>query len=86
MDIECWSDEHYFYALVYALPALIIFGIIAPGVIMFYLIKKRKILMKSSMKFKFGFIYWGYTEKHFFWEFIILYRKVLLGFISVFMR
>lgn len=39
MDIECWQDEHKFFAFVFALPALTLFGILSPGFIMIYLLK-----------------------------------------------
>ena len=35
------------------------------------------------MKFRFGFFYIGYKEKLFFWEFVIMYRKILTICISM---
>jgi len=36
-------------------------------------------------KQKFGFLYNGYKKEYFFWEIVIMYRKILIIFISVFL-
>jgi hypothetical protein len=37
-------------------------------------------------KEKFGFLYNGYTQALFFWEIVIMYRKIAMIFISVFIQ
>ena len=37
--------------------------------------------MKSTL----GFLYLGYDDHRFYWEFVILYRKISIAFISVFL-
>ena len=46
--------------------------------------KERKKLNTQETREKLGFLYNGYRKKVFFWETIIMYRKIILIFISVF--
>jgi hypothetical protein len=38
-----------------------------------------------AMKRTLGFLYLGYVDHKFYWEFVILYRKISIAFISVFL-
>lgn len=86
LDIECWKGDHTTYALAVALPGLIFWGLFIPAVCMTILIKQRNLLDNIRQKLSFGFLYLGFKKESFFWEFVILYRKVLLITYSVFMR
>ena len=48
---------------------------------------RKNIENLNEIKFKtaFGFLYDGYSKRKYYWEFIILYRKMFMIFISVFM-
>ena len=37
------------------------------------------------MKLKYGFLFNGYKNAHFYWEVLILYRKIALSMITVFL-
>ena len=85
MDIRCWAEEHAFYATFVAFPGLLVWGIITPGIVLILILKNRKDLEIGSIRKRFGFLLLGYKRSTFYWEFIILYRKVLIVFVSVFM-
>ena len=51
--------------------------VVFPLFCLFSLIKNKSRLDQSDMKFRFGFFYIGYKDELFFWEFIIMYRKIL---------
>ena len=48
------------------------------------LTRLRKDLDNIETREKFGFLYRGYRKDFFFWEIIIMYRKIGLIFIAVF--
>jgi hypothetical protein len=60
-------------------------GILVPALCLVFLSKKKKDLDELYLKLRFGFLYNGFKPKTFFWEFIVLYRKVLFITISVFL-
>jgi len=68
-----------------ALPGLITWGIGIPAATLFILVKFRKRLQEPNVKTAMGFLYLGYTELKYYWEFMILYRKIAIAFISVFL-
>ena len=40
--------------------------------------------MKMEVKEKYGFLYNGYRKQYYYWEVIIMYRKIIIIFIAVF--
>ena len=84
MDIECWDEKHIFHVLFVALPSLLFWGIIIPAIYIYILYKNRKRLGSKDVRKKYGFLFNGYTKTEFYWEFIILYRKILIITCSVF--
>jgi hypothetical protein len=86
LDIECWEGDHTTYAIAVALPGLLVWGLLIPAVCMVILIKQRNFLEDIRQKLSLGFLYLGFKRESFYWEFVILYRKVLLITYSVFLR
>ena len=85
MDIECWDEKHVFHVLFVVLPSLIFWGIALPWICLLVLYKNRKKLGNTKVRKRYGFLFNGYTKKEFYWEFIILYRKILIIYTSVFL-
>ena len=85
LNVRCWEDSHKEVALSLALPCLIIWVVTLPAVTLVYLATHRSKLDSVDAKLKFGFIVNGYTHSRFFWEFVVLYRKVLVVCLSVFL-
>jgi hypothetical protein len=86
LEIECWKDEWLVYALCVAMPSILVWGIGAPGLCLFVLMKRFKLRLKDiDVKIRLGFLYNGYEEQTFYWEFIILYRKIAIIACSVFL-
>ena len=84
LDIECWSEDHTLYAYTVALPSIIIWGIGTPTLLLLVMIKNRKKITTIKNKLRFGFLFNGYRKKTFYWEFVILYRKILIICLIVF--
>ncbi|CAG9324285.1 unnamed protein product [Blepharisma stoltei] len=84
LGIRCWDGHHLLYGLLFALPTIIIWVIAVPALCLIKLVKNRRKLEDISIKMKFGFLFNGYNLKHYYWEFLILYWKVILIILSVF--
>jgi hypothetical protein len=67
-----------------ALPSIILWGILTPTSALMILVKYRKHLDDLNAKVRFGFLYTGYQAQMYYWEFVILYRKVLIIVFAVF--
>ena len=86
LQVVCWDGLHTLMALGVALPCLITWGIGIPAGVWILLNKEREGLDTIAVKEKFGFLYNGYKRGSFFWEIVIMYRKILMIAISVFMN
>ena len=75
---RCWESGHFKEILTVVLPGLLVWGFGLPSLALGVLIKARAHLTDNMISLQFSFLYKGYTEKWFFWEFVILYRKVAL--------
>jgi hypothetical protein len=67
-----------------ALPCIIVWVLGAPTGVLYYMYRHERALQEIDNKLRFGFLYNGYRSMNFYWEFVILYRKVLIISISVF--
>ena len=84
LDIICYSPEHYTLLLSYALPIFLLFIIGMPLFAFVYIFSKRRQSENAlNLELSFGFLYEGYRDKFWFWEWIVLARKVGLSAISV---
>jgi len=81
---RCWSPDHNDSLLSMVLPGLIVWCIGLPSLCLIAMIRARNHLMSSSVCMQFSFLFKGYTPKHFYWEFVIVYRKMALICSSVF--
>lgn len=68
-----------------SIPALLLWGLGVPLTSMVLLFKNRRNLLNEEIKLKYGFLFLGYSQHSFYWEFIIMYRKVFMAFVSVFL-
>jgi hypothetical protein len=63
-----------------------LYAIGIPAAVFYMMYREKDRLDTKIVKEKFGFLFNGYKRKYYFWEIIIMYRKVLMIFISVFMN
>mmetsp|Transcript_30661 Transcript_30661/g.34876 ORF Transcript_30661/g.34876 Transcript_30661/m.34876 type:complete len:164 (-) Transcript_30661:522-1013(-) len=82
-SIECWTKEHRTWTFGVALTSLLLWGLGIPTIGLAVVIKNRRNLQETETKIKYGFIYQGYRDSHFFWEVVIIYRKVILAALAV---
>ena len=83
--VVCWEGQHLSYLKIVVVPSIVVWGFFVPGVLMVLMIKLRKKLHLDKYKIIFGYLSNGYKRNAFYWEFVILYRKIILISISVFL-
>ena len=66
-----------------ALPSLVVWGLGIPLFAYLLLKNVENTLTKVETKEKFGFLYNGYKKEYYYWEVIIMYRKIIMVVISV---
>ncbi|TNV88194.1 hypothetical protein FGO68_gene1286 [Halteria grandinella] len=86
LEIVCYQGQHSIYAYWIALPSLIVYSVGIPTLGLYILYQKRHEFETLGVKQRYGFLYNGYRAGFAqFWELIIIYRKVILIFIQVFL-
>ncbi|CAG9321392.1 unnamed protein product [Blepharisma stoltei] len=86
LGIKCWTYDHTFYAFLIALPGIIIWGVAAPIFCLTKIIRHRKRLEEIFFKQRYAFLYQSFKPQRFYWEFIIIYSKIILVILSVFLE
>ncbi|CDW84065.1 UNKNOWN [Stylonychia lemnae] len=84
LEIVCWSSVHNKYSYFVALPSIIVWGLGIPFFALIILINKRKKLETFDLRQRFGFLFRGYRKDYYFWEIVIMYRKIMIVFTAVF--
>ena len=90
-DVECFGSTHVSYILGVATPALLLYSIGVPAAAISLLrrLDRRNKLFepreKSYSASVYAFLYGGYKRSQYYWEVVIMVRKVLLNLILVVM-
>ena len=85
LNQQCWDDEHNNIISYIAAPALFAWTIGIPTVTAIIIFKNRQNLYAPEIRAKYGFIYNGYNKSNYFWEFVIVYKKICVISIAVFL-
>jgi len=85
LSVVCWERSHVKEILTVVAPSMVVYVFGLPLLSLSYLAKKRQKLDSIDMKMMLCFLYKGYQRKQYYWEFVILYRKVLMIAASVFL-
>jgi hypothetical protein len=86
LQVICYTGLHKYLAFGVALPCLIVWGIGIPITVFMMMRKDSGMLETNAVKQKFGFLYNGYKRQNYFWEIVIMYRKIFCIFIAVFLK
>ena len=85
--MNCYTDfRHSQVAYYVALPSIVIWGLGIPAVLYTMMRKKFDKLITPNFKKQFGFLFNGYKPHNYYWEVVIMYRKILCIFVAVFLR
>lgn len=85
LAIRCWDEEHISNLAQMALPGIVVWVIGLPTITLMQLVMSKNTLGDSNFRLQYSFLYKGYRPNWYFWEFVILYRKILLVCVSVFL-
>jgi hypothetical protein len=87
LQILCWDDKlHWRFTFYVALPCLFVWGLGIPAAILVMMRKESAKLDTLAVKQQFGFFFNGYKRNNYFWEIVIMYRKILCIFIAIFVK
>ena len=86
LSIRCWNGKHTLYVLSVGIPGLAVWVFGVPLACLGVLIKYRRRQDELWIRMQYGFLISGYTRRCFYWEFVILYRKVLIIICAVFIN
>ena len=75
LNLRCWQSSHYTYAFGLALPCLLLWGVAVPAVIFLFLTRQRT---SADYSIRYGFLTTGYRTDRFYWEYVVIYRKLLI--------
>ena len=76
-DVRCWEGSHLRWVLALAVPSLLVWVFLLPGIMFYILWKNRRNLRDDKIAKKYSFLYMGYKDGKFYWEFLITVRKIL---------
>jgi uncharacterized protein YpmB len=86
LQVICYQGLHQYFAFIVALPCLLLWGLGIPYLVFVMMRKESDKLETVAVKQKFGFLYTGYKRHNYFWEIVIMYRKIFCIFIAVFLN
>jgi hypothetical protein len=82
---KCYTAKHYTWLLLVGIPMLMLFTVGIP-VSAFYLLRANEAKLQSDeqTRMRLSFLYNGYEQKWYWWELVVVARKVLLVSLAVF--
>ena len=86
LSVQCFSIEHINWVLGLGIPSFLIYAVIIPAIFCSYVFVKRKQLSDKEFATKVGFLIHGYTKQKFYWEYIVLWKKIVIIFCSIFVK
>lgn len=79
LEIECWNESHIANSFGLGIAMIVLWIIGLPVLLLFYMIKYiSRSLNSVNNKIRFGFLYNGFRKSKFYWEFFILFRKIII--------
>merc|ERR1711990_498892 len=80
----CWESSHLAWAFTIGIPFLILYALGIPMVSLYVMFKRKHKLHKDlATVSRFGFLYLGYAKHAWYWEAIVMLRKVSMVMIDV---
>ena len=86
LDLECFSGSHFYWAVLGGVPGLLLWVAGIPLGTWLLLQERKDQLENNEIKSKYGFLFKGYRPSTYYWESVIMYRKVAMIFVSVFLQ
>jgi hypothetical protein len=86
MTQQCWTGQHLRWVLALGVPMLILYVFALPAGLFFLLRSHKESIVKlePSIMMRFGFLFRGYKINSYYWEVVVIGRKVVLIGLSCF--
>lgn len=82
----CWSNSHLYFAGSFGVVGLIFWVIGIPLTTWNMLREVKENLSMKRVRSQYGFLFKGYKHKAYYWETVVMFRKIFVSFISVFLK
>jgi len=95
LEQKCWTADHWSWLLGVGFPMLFLYVIGIPAVTLYLMYRNAYVdidehgnvwrgLDRTSVVLKYSFLYKGYIPSRYYWEIVVMSRKVLITVIAVF--
>jgi len=78
LNQECWEGAHLLLSLGVAVPAIFVWCLLCPGLVLYLVRRNRAKLSQQKVQIKYGYLFNGYKEDYFYWEFLVVFRKLCI--------
>ena len=84
LEEECFTGQHSVMLLLLGIPQFVGFVVGLPVLLLFFLKRNRAKLQTHAVLSRYGLFYGAYKEERYYWELVIVLRKIFIVGISVF--
>ncbi len=85
-SVQCWTDSHWAWTMSFGLFSMIVYAIGIPAMAFFFLRRNYSHLNEPRTMLKYGFLFDGFKEDSYYWEVVIMVRKLGMVTVTVFLR
>lgn len=83
ISLRCFDSEHYVYLFAFVIPGLLLWVLGVPVFALFRLHQYRCRLEDVDMMARFSFLYKGYRLKYYYWEGVVIARKLAVVIVTI---
>ena len=78
LEVLCHKGPHKFWSLAIGLPGMLLWGFGIPIFALILLVRESSRIDNLEVKQRLGFLFKGYKVKKYYWEIIVVSRKIAL--------
>lgn len=78
LEVLCYEGSHNFWSKYVALPGMFVWVFGIPMFALLLLIREKDRIDKLEVRQRLGFLFRGYKVRYYFWEIVIMFRKISL--------
>ena len=86
LEVECYTGSHLLWAVIGGGLGLLFWVIGIPWLAWTLLRERRNRLQNEQVTERYAFLFKGYKQRTYYWESVVMLRKVAMIFIAVFLR
>lgn len=78
LEVLCYQGTHQFWYKYVALPGMLAWGFGIPIFALLLLIREKERIDKLEVRQRLGFLFRGYKVRFYYWEIVVMFRKISL--------